>query len=80
MRRVVRRIPAKPSRGPMGTDPAPADGVSRQTNQDEDDICLDNDLGAEWTGNIECEESAKNKPKRGSGACKPGWPRPQSVI
>jgi hypothetical protein len=69
MRRIIRRIPAKPSRDSMGTDPAPAGVLSRRTNQDEGDICLDNDLGAEWTGNIDCEESAKNKPKRGSGAC-----------
>ena len=69
MRRVAKRVPAKPSRGAIGTAPVPADEVSRQINQDEGDICLDNDLGAEWTGNIDCEESAKNKPKRGSGAC-----------
>jgi hypothetical protein len=72
MRRVVKRIPAKTSRGSIETDPAPADEISRQTNQDEDDICLDNDLGAEWTGNIDCEKSAKKKPKRGSGAREPG--------
>jgi hypothetical protein len=65
MRCVVKRIPAKPSLGSMKTDPAPADEISRQTNQDEDGICLDNDLGAEWTGNIDCEESAKKRPKRG---------------
>jgi hypothetical protein len=65
MRRVVKRIPAKTSRGSIETDPAPADEISRQTNQEEDDICLDNDLGAEWTGNIDGE---KKKPKRGSGA------------
>jgi hypothetical protein len=68
MRRVAKRAPAKPSRGAMGTDPAPADEISRRTNQEEDDICLDNDLGAEWTGNIDCYGSAKNKPKRGPGA------------
>jgi hypothetical protein len=56
----------------MGTDPALSDEVSRQANENEGDICLDNDLGAEWTGNIDCEESAKNKPKRGSGACETG--------
>jgi hypothetical protein len=52
----------------MGTDPALSDEVSRQANENEADICLDNDLGAEWTENIDCEERAKNKPKRGSGA------------
>jgi hypothetical protein len=52
----------------MGTDPALSDEVSRQANENEADICLDNDLGAEWTGNIDCEEREKNKPKRGSGA------------
>jgi hypothetical protein len=51
MRRVAKRVPAKPSRGAIGTAPVPADEVSRQINQDEGDICLDNDLGADWTGN-----------------------------
>jgi hypothetical protein len=52
----------------MGTEPAPAEGVSPQANENEGKICLDNDLGAEWTGNIDCRESAKKKPKRGSRA------------
>jgi len=72
MRHVSKRIPTKPSRRSMGTDPALSDEVSRQANENEGDICLDNDLGAEWTGNIDCEESAKNKPKCGSGACETG--------
>jgi hypothetical protein len=68
MRRVAKRVPAKPSRGAIGTAPVPADEVARQINQDEGVICLDNDLGADWTGNIDCDGSANNKPKRRSEA------------
>ena len=77
MRRVAKRVPAKPSRGAVGTDPAPADEISRQSNQDEGDICLDNDLGAEWTGNIVCEgarrtnRSADQAPENGLVTAKP---------
>jgi hypothetical protein len=72
MRHVAKPIPTKPLRRSMGTDPALSDEVSPQANENEGDISLDNDLGAEWTGNIDCEEGAKNKPKRGSGACETG--------
>lgn len=68
MRRVAKCVPAKPSQGSMGTDPPLADEMSRQTKEKEGDICLDNDLGAEWTGNIDCGETAQNKPKRLSSA------------
>jgi ribosomal protein L31E len=55
---------AKPSlakRRAKGAVSAPAEEVSRQAKENEGDVCLDNDLGAEWTGNIECEESAKRR-------------------
>jgi hypothetical protein len=28
-------------------------------NSDGSDVCLDNDLGAEWTGNMDCDDGAK---------------------
>jgi hypothetical protein len=38
-----------------------ADDRPRKTdnNSDEGDVCLDNDLGAEWTGNMDCDDGAK---------------------
>lgn len=57
MRNLAKPFPAKRRRA-KGAVPAPAEEVSRQAKEN---LCLDNDLGAEWTGNIECEEGAKRR-------------------
>jgi hypothetical protein len=34
---------------------------SRKANNNEGDVCDDDDLGTEWTGNMDCDDGAKNK-------------------
>jgi hypothetical protein len=43
-----------------------ANDPPRKTANDNDggDVCLDNDLGAEWTGNMDCDDGVKNKQGR----------------
>jgi len=38
----------------------------RGSDDDPADICTDNDLGAEWTGNIDCIEGARKARKGGA--------------
>jgi hypothetical protein len=60
MRRATSDHPARVSRvrefsrAPTSKTASTADDRPRKTNNVDDDICLDNDLGAEWTGNIDC--------------------------
>ena len=58
MKRDTKEVPAGSSRDPMRTAPSRADDVSHLRNSD-DDVCGDNELGTEWTGNLDCYHSAK---------------------
>ena len=64
MKRGAKKLPVKASRDSLGTAPSAADGVSRQANNTDGDVCDDNELGTEWTGNLDCDDSTKNKQKR----------------
>jgi hypothetical protein len=66
MRHVGKEHPARSSRDAARAALPPSDnevGETRndQTKDDEGDLCLDNDLGAEWTGNIDCNDGSKNQ-------------------
>ena len=55
-------IPKNVSRPSMSTIASTAgDGSRKANNNDDDDVCDDNDLGTEWTGNLDCDDGAKNK-------------------
>jgi hypothetical protein len=45
----------------MRTAPSRVDDVSHQLSNSDDDICGDNELGTEWTGNLDCYHSAKDE-------------------
>ena len=45
---------------------SPKDAVSPRPHEDAVEACLDNDLGAEWPGNIDCVEKAVKRSKRKS--------------
>jgi hypothetical protein len=59
MKRDAKEVPAGSSRDPMRTAPSRADDVSHQLSNSDDDVCGDNELGTEWTGNLDCYHSAK---------------------
>jgi hypothetical protein len=61
MKRGAKELPAKPSRDSMRTEPSRVDDVSHQISNSDDDVCADNELGAEWTGNLDCYGGAKNE-------------------
>lgn len=63
MRRSVKQAPPRASRPPRMARPT-TEPVPRQADADAVEICTDNDLGAEWTGNIDCIENAREKPRR----------------
>ncbi len=44
--------------------PSPKDAVSPRPDEDAIEACLDNDLGAEWPGNIDCVEKAVKRSRR----------------
>jgi hypothetical protein len=51
---------AKPSETPLS-----ANDALPQDDEKGIDVCMDNELGAEWTGNIDCVEKALRKLRRG---------------
>ena len=59
MKRDAKEVPAGSSRDPVRTAPSCADDVSHQLSNSDDDVCGDNELGTEWTGNLDCYHSAK---------------------
>jgi hypothetical protein len=61
MKRSAQEIPARVSRSSMSTTKSTADNGSRKANNNDSDVCDDNDLGTEWTGNLDCDDGAKNK-------------------
>ncbi len=44
--------------------PSPKDAVSPRPDEDAIEACMDNDLGAEWPGNIDCVEKAVKRSRR----------------
>ena len=48
------------------TAPSPQDAVSPRPDEQAIEACLDNDLGAEWPGNIDCVEKAVKRSRRKS--------------
>ncbi len=66
MRRNTPGLPKRVSRTSMSKTTSKADDPPRKTGNDNDggDVCLDNDLGAEWTGNMDCDDGVKNKQGR----------------
>jgi hypothetical protein len=45
--------------------PSSANDALPQDDEEGIDACMDNELGAEWTGNIDCVEKALRKLRRG---------------
>ncbi|HEY7663897.1 MAG TPA: hypothetical protein VH934_12325 [Xanthobacteraceae bacterium] len=61
MKRGAKKLPAGPSRDSMRAAPSREDDASHQPNDSDDDVCSDNELGAEWTGNLDCYDGPKNE-------------------
>jgi hypothetical protein len=63
MSRNAPELPTKVSRASMSKIASAAYDRPRKAddNSDGSDVCLDNDLGAEWTGNMDCDDGAKKK-------------------
>jgi hypothetical protein len=61
MSRNAPELPTKVSRASMSKIASPAYDRPRKAddNSDGGDVCLDNDLGAEWTGNMDCDDGSK---------------------
>ena len=62
MSRNAPELPTKVSRASMSKIASAEGDRSRKAaddNSDGGDVCLDNDLGAEWTGNMDCDDGAK---------------------
>jgi hypothetical protein len=53
------------SRTKSSETPSSANDASPQDDEEGIDACMDNELGAEWTGNIDCVEKAIRKLRRG---------------
>ncbi len=61
MSRNALELPTKVSRASMSKIASAAYDRPRKAddNSDGSDVCLDNDLGAEWTGNMDCDDGSK---------------------
>ena len=57
----AKHVPAEPSPDSTGTTPSQMEDASHQLGNSDDDVCGDNELGAEWTGNLDCYGGAKNE-------------------
>jgi hypothetical protein len=61
MSRNAPELSTRVSRASISKIASAADDRPRKAddNSDGGDVCLDNDLGAEWTGNLDCDDGAK---------------------
>jgi hypothetical protein len=71
MRRGAKEPSTRATRNAPRAVRSAAEGASRQVEEgtvEEDTVaaCTDNDLGAQWTGNIDCVENAIKKSRRRS--------------
>jgi hypothetical protein len=60
MRRGIKELPPERSPKKSSTVRSPRQEMSRQEDEDIE-LCLDNDLGAEWPGNVDCVAKATRK-------------------
>jgi hypothetical protein len=64
MRPRAKKAATRPSRKDPPTSGSPPGRVQDDETEEALDICLDNDLGAEWTGNADCIERVVKKSRR----------------
>jgi hypothetical protein len=56
--------PTRTSRRSSPSAASPKDAISPRPDEDVVEASLDNDLGAEWPGNIDCVEKAMRRSRR----------------